>query len=222
MAPISVEEAARHLGVIPQRVRALIHAGRLEASKLGRSWAIELENVRALENRRRPGRPVSAANAWALLALLSGFDPSWVDPAVRSRLRRRMRDPSWVEKALLRAERRSKNYPYRFLPADIPKIGDEYEVVLTGLAAPDPGLEVVVSRRSEFDGYVKSDALAAIQSRFHPSRSSASPNALLRVPSHPWVLEIGLAPVPVRAADLLEHEDPRVARAARDLLRHLR
>jgi excisionase family DNA binding protein len=221
MAFMSVEEAAKQLGVVPQRVRALIHAGRLRASKLGRAWVMELEDVRALENSRHPGRPVSAANAWAVLALLGGSDPSWVDPAVRSRLRRRMRDASWVEEALLRAEQRSNNHSYRFLPADIPKIGAEYGVVLTGLAAPDPDLDVVVSQ-NEFDGYVKRDALADIQKRFHPSRASAGPNALLRVPSHPWVLKIGrVAPAAVKAADLLDHEDPRVARAARNLLRRL-
>jgi hypothetical protein len=130
-----------------------------------------------------------------------------------------MRVPSWVEKALLSAEKRSENYSFRFLPADLPKIENEYGVVFSGLAVPDPSLDVVVGQ-NDFDVYLGRDALAEIEERFRPSPSSASPNALLRIPSHPWVLEVGpVAPLPVVAADLLEHDDPRVARAARNLIR---
>jgi len=56
----SVADAARELGVVPQRVRALIAAGRLSATRIGaRAWVIragDLERVRV----RKPGRPVRA------------------------------------------------------------------------------------------------------------------------------------------------------------------
>lgn len=56
MAPLTTAEAAEALGVTPQRVRALIAAGRLKADKVGRDWLIappDLEAVRI----RRSGRP---------------------------------------------------------------------------------------------------------------------------------------------------------------------
>jgi len=56
MTPLTTGEAAESLGVTPQRVRALILAGRLNAQKLGRDWLIapaDLESVR----HRPPGRP---------------------------------------------------------------------------------------------------------------------------------------------------------------------
>jgi hypothetical protein len=41
---------------------------------------------------------------------------------------------------------------------------------------------------------------------------------VLRVPVQDWILSFQDAPAPVAAADLLLHDDPRVARAAAQLL----
>lgn len=49
-ALLSVIDAARELGVIPQRVRQLIANGTLPATKVGHAWVIE---PRALERARR-------------------------------------------------------------------------------------------------------------------------------------------------------------------------
>jgi excisionase family DNA binding protein len=54
--PLTTTEAAAALGVTPQRIRALIAAGRLRAVKVGRDWLIrppDLEAVRV----RTSGRP---------------------------------------------------------------------------------------------------------------------------------------------------------------------
>ena len=45
MDKITVTQAAALLGVTPQRVRALIKAGMLEAEKFGRDWQISAESV---------------------------------------------------------------------------------------------------------------------------------------------------------------------------------
>ena len=45
MDKITVTQAAALLGVTPQRVRALIKAGMLEAEKWGRDWQIDAESV---------------------------------------------------------------------------------------------------------------------------------------------------------------------------------
>lgn len=54
---ITVTAAAALLGVTPQRVRALIKAGMLEAEKFGRDWQIDAESVeirrKAMEQKKR-------------------------------------------------------------------------------------------------------------------------------------------------------------------------
>ena len=47
---LTVTAAAALLGVTPQRVRALIKAGMLEAEKWGRDWQVNAESV---EKRRK-------------------------------------------------------------------------------------------------------------------------------------------------------------------------
>lgn len=57
MDKITVTAAAALLGVTPQRVRALIKAGILEAEKWGRDWQIDAESVesrkKAMEQKKR-------------------------------------------------------------------------------------------------------------------------------------------------------------------------
>lgn len=56
MATIDTREAARRLGVTPARVRQLIKAGRLPATRLGRDWAIEERHLSKVAV-RKDGRP---------------------------------------------------------------------------------------------------------------------------------------------------------------------
>jgi excisionase family DNA binding protein len=56
MELLTTQKAAEALGVTPRRIRALIAAGRLDATLIGRDWLInpaDLEKVR----KRKPGRP---------------------------------------------------------------------------------------------------------------------------------------------------------------------
>ena len=53
---LTVNEAARRLGVIPRRVRQLIRSGQLPAEKVGRDWLIE-ESAVANYAPRPVGRP---------------------------------------------------------------------------------------------------------------------------------------------------------------------
>lgn len=213
---ISVDQAASALGVSPRRVRALIGSKQLPAVKLGRSWAVDRSMLRS-RGRREAGRPISADNAWALLALLSDSQAPWVDMFSRSRLKRRVLNREWLEKALQFSEPRSAVYNWRVLPSDLRKL-QGYGLVRSGLAAPIPGLDIVPVD-NELDGYVSSKVLAQIEKRFRPAKSPDDPNVVLRVPSQPWVLSQGpLAPPAVVAADLLAHPDSRVARAGRKLL----
>ena len=62
MKIISTAEAARRLGVTPNRVRALIQAKRLKAFKYGREWLIDPKDLDALKD-RKVGRPRKARKA---------------------------------------------------------------------------------------------------------------------------------------------------------------
>ena len=62
MKLLSTNEVAERLNVTPQRVRAMIAAGRLPAQKVGRDHLIE-ETDLALVADRKPGRPPSAESA---------------------------------------------------------------------------------------------------------------------------------------------------------------
>jgi excisionase family DNA binding protein len=53
---ISTAEAARRLGVTPNRVRALIDAKRLKAMKVSREWLIDPKDLDAVKD-RKVGRP---------------------------------------------------------------------------------------------------------------------------------------------------------------------
>src|SRR3954454_21969215 len=87
-AHVAVEEAARHLGVAPSRVRALIASEGLRADKVGGRWLVEWDSVLARERAQgASGRPLTARNAWALLLLASGDElPPGFDSHARWRL----------------------------------------------------------------------------------------------------------------------------------------
>ena len=56
MKVIGTTEAAKRLGVSSNRVRALIDSGRLRAQKIGREYAINPSDLKAVQN-RKVGRP---------------------------------------------------------------------------------------------------------------------------------------------------------------------
>ena len=53
---LSTKEAALELGICPDRVRALIYAGRLPAKKIGRDLFIDKRDLKLVRNRKN-GRP---------------------------------------------------------------------------------------------------------------------------------------------------------------------
>ena len=60
MELIGTAEAAKRLGIGQDRVRDLIHAGRLPAEKLGRDYFMKAADLKLVRN-RKPGRPKKAA-----------------------------------------------------------------------------------------------------------------------------------------------------------------
>jgi excisionase family DNA binding protein len=66
---IGTAEAGRRLGITPNRVRALIKAGRIPAKKLGRDYFMEEVDLKLVKN-RKPGRPKKAAKKTKAARLL--------------------------------------------------------------------------------------------------------------------------------------------------------
>jgi excisionase family DNA binding protein len=55
---LTTEQAAEQLGVTAQRVRAMVKAGRLPASRFGKSIVIRQQDLKPIMD-RKPGRPKS-------------------------------------------------------------------------------------------------------------------------------------------------------------------
>jgi excisionase family DNA binding protein len=221
---LSVAEAAKALDLSVRRVRALIDADAIPAERIGRSWVLSRDAVdRFARRRRRRGRRLSSENAWALLALLSGEEPASVEAPSMSRLRRYARDPEWRLELLEHAEPRAKVLPL-WMPADDLRKLAEYPLVRSGLSASDAvsHLDVVPQRDEPLDAYADEDVAEEVLRRFLPEEDTADPNVILRVvKGGPPMHGDGEVPLPVVAADLLDHDDPRVRRAAERALREL-
>ncbi len=72
---VPVSEAASLLHVNPSRVRSMIHAGILDAEKVGDRWLIDRASIERRAAAKAPaGRLLSHANAWALLPLAGEKD----------------------------------------------------------------------------------------------------------------------------------------------------
>jgi excisionase family DNA binding protein len=225
----SVEEAARRLDVVPQRVRALIAAGRLPAQRVGKGYVLDAAEVEQFARQPRPrGRPLSAANAWALLAVLARLPDkgSFAGRPIRSqhRIESLLEQKGQVVAAALRSSQpRAVSHGWRVLPSDVDRLADDVRLVKSGLSADAKRIDVRYQRgRDGIDAYVSQEHLHELDRELQPIKSSGNVNVRLRVPEgSQWVLDEAVAPLAVVAADLLDHDDPRVARAARGALERL-
>jgi excisionase family DNA binding protein len=89
--PVPLDEAALQLGVIRRRVQALVSSGQLPAERVGFQWLVPVGAIRRYQHTsmRRPGRPLTQAKTWGLIANLGRALPS--TSAELDLLRRRLR-----------------------------------------------------------------------------------------------------------------------------------
>jgi len=217
---LPISKVAEELNLSPRRVHALIDAQQLPAERAGRSWFVSeqaLERFRRRERRR--GRPLTSANAWALLALLAGDEPAWVRPDARSRLRRYARDPKWLLSVLEHSEPRAEVRALWVAPEDLPKLAG-FPLIRSGLSAERAvaNLDVIPHRNEPIDVYASAEVAHEILRRFAPEEDVSDPNLILRIADFPLESNEGEAPLPVAAADLIDHDDPRVRRASEKAL----
>ncbi|MEO8222779.1 MAG: helix-turn-helix domain-containing protein, partial [Specibacter sp.] len=70
---LGVNDAAKRMGVRPERVLKLIHDGRLEAQKVGSRWVIDESALSSRVWIKSPGRPMSAKSAMVLVPRQATF-----------------------------------------------------------------------------------------------------------------------------------------------------
>lgn len=205
---VSVAEAAEVLGVSPQRVRTLIHDGRLRARQVAGRWLVD---GASLPRAPRRSRPMSPRGAWQILEDSQPVDLT-PEAAYRWRARRQRlaRDPeperllmSWV------ASRASRVV---FESRDPESVLDDPRVIRAGLSDHRAGM----AGGGVAEGYVRDDDLKPLQRVYLLRPGGVGSNVVLHVSPH-----VPEEPVPllVLAADLAEHDGPRELGRARELIR---
>jgi len=217
---MGVAEAAALLEVRPERVRALIHDGRLSARQVSGRWLIDPDSLdRRARAVKKAGRPFSPARAWALLALASGRDPHWVSPSARRQLAAVLADRG-IGGIHHQLGQRAGLQPWYVHPSMISALLDEERAVLGGARASG-----VLRSADPPEVYVAPDAVDRLVRRYRPDLEPEDANVVMRIVRGPWPFAPGERKVwpAVAAADLLDHpDDDRSVRAGHELLDDLR
>lgn len=207
-------DAARLLGLSPQRVRALVAEGALPGRKVAGRWFVDRSAVeRRVRDPKLSGRPYSPAHAWGVIALADGENAGWLDSSNRSRLRRLLRERD-LRDILPSLARRGRRLELRAHASDLSRIEAEPDVVRSGAsAASQHRLEIVAP--GVLEAYVPARRLAQLQRRYR-LKPSADPNLILHAVEDPWPFASDQRVAPKLAAllDLLDDEDDRSRRAA--------
>jgi excisionase family DNA binding protein len=220
-AHVDVEEAARHLGVAPSRVRALIAGGGLQAEKLGGRWLVEWDSVLARErSQAAAGRPLTARNAWALVLLASENEPPrGLDQHARWRIRQTLNRENLID-LRSRLERRARVHQLWALPGELRRLRDVDELVLSGSSAAGQ-LKLELLAPDTVDAYVPAGRMDEVASQYDLEPVAANEaNVILRaVPDDAWLLEDRqVAPRAAVGLDLASYPDSRSARVGAEVL----
>lgn len=219
----SVAEAAKMLGVHPQRVHQRIREGSLPAEKIGNQWVIDMNDLRRIKRHAGPGRPLSSKSAWDLL-LVAGSDHGVpeLSPSARSRARSRLRsllvqasssEPDDAAAHLVRAlGNRAERALFAASPRDLPDVRDDERVHLSGVSLPESNM----SAADVAEGYVRPNDLDDLVADYLLSPAARSrANVILHVvdPAAEYSALADLDAVArsqlVMAADLAEHDGVR-------------
>jgi excisionase family DNA binding protein len=230
---ITVEDAAKRLGISKKRVYGLAAAGALSPHPIGANRY--LLDAAEVEARRAQGvvngRPLDQRSAWAVLWLGLGRGDHDLGPwgeylarNTRWRVRQKLGDGPLSDSLAALAPRlrnRAESVKLRAHPSDLRRLVAEPSLVRTGVsAAAEVGADVVAA--DEVEAYVPADDLARLREKFF-LEGSRKPNVLLRVVQPPWPFppDVRVAPATAVAVDLLDSTDERTRRAGRELLESL-
>lgn len=220
---MSVTEAAKMLGVHPQRLHQRIREGSLPADKIGSQWVLDLDDVRRIRHHAGPGRPLSSRSAWDLL-LVAADDQgaAALSPSARSRARMRLNSllahvaAAAHDDTSARLAHALRNRAERALfaasPRDLPEIRADQRVHLSGISLPESNM----AAGDAVEGYVASDDLDdLVEDHLLSPASRSAANVIFHVvrpgagsPVLAALDTITRCPLTL-AADLAEHDGVR-------------
>ncbi|MFC9250859.1 helix-turn-helix domain-containing protein [Amycolatopsis thailandensis] len=223
---LPVARAAQVLDISRERVRELVHGGRLDAIRIGRELLIDARSVEHRKSVVKPaaGRPLSARMAWGFLWSLSGCHPSWISPSERVRLKRyaQEREPAQWPRLL---SGRARVYRVRMLAGPLARLREDPHAVVSGPAAAGHYGADLMAGGADEEFYVDAARFEDLARSRRLRLDSAEPNAVIRVPALSGVLRPpgsdGYAIPAAVAADLLDAGDERSVLAAQQLLTRL-
>jgi excisionase family DNA binding protein len=210
---MGVSEFASQLGISPGRVRQLISAKRITATKSGGTWLIDQNQLKL---RALSSRPMSKSIATNFIYLLSDMD--WGDnlqPSERSRIKDYLSElksndnPAALLAAWLKAFR--TQHELHINPIDINSLRVDKMVVPSGVSDKRSGF----SQSEFFEGYIENKNLKDIKRKYLMVESD-SPNVILRTSSINLDKPI---PVGLLLADLADHNQPREDKQVKILVR---
>ncbi|MDY7541797.1 helix-turn-helix domain-containing protein [Cryobacterium sp. 5B3] len=213
---LSVKEYAARQDISVGRVHQLIREGKVPAEKVGSSWVIDES---ALSRQPPLSRPLSQANAWSFIALLSGLEPEHLDPTAHWRLAlknaalAKSRTPAPLLSSWL-----CRRAPVLALQAnanDLADLRSDERVVLSGISDDRAGL----SSEHEVEAYVDPEVSKDLIREFLLIEAKHAKNAnvwlhLARVDAD----ADGRAPLGLVLADLADHAGPRESARVKELL----
>ncbi|CAM3793536.1 helix-turn-helix domain-containing protein [Mycobacterium frederiksbergense] len=169
---LTTAQVAHRLGVHTSRVRALIAAGRLTATRAGDQWLIDADSVDRhadLMTAGATGRPFAARTAWAAAAMCDGLTDG-LAASERYRLRNRLahaRDTSAVCETVQRwlSLRAQAVRRYRIGARDVQDLLDTSGVLPTGISAAD-AYDLGLASGGAADAYVSGDTARRLVADF--------------------------------------------------------
>lgn len=214
---IGVADAARRMGVRPERVLKLIHDERVIAQKVGNHWVIDESELSSKVWLKAPGRPLSPKNGMALAQVLEDKEPANLSAVEKHRLLKRVRhlraheDPKSQLMSWLPA--RAKRCDFSISHSDLSDFRDDPRIKLSGVSDPRSGL----LPGNEIEAYVSLPDLDQLAADWYlvPASDHRHANVILRAVD-------GLpADVPAifSAVDLAERPGPREQSASSSILR---
>jgi excisionase family DNA binding protein len=215
---LSVNEAARRLGVSPAAVRQRIVAGRLPATKRGRSWWLDERVVeRHVRQPASSGRPLSPAMAWAIVLLASDDEEGAKRLARNERYPSRMR--AWLEGHPLgehasQLRSRAEVEDFAGHPSELERLLARPDFLATGVSAID--VVGLVGGVSGVEGYAPAGRRAQMLSEHALTPAGDGPIRIRWVSDELWPRvrrdDVPRAPRAAVLLDLLENDDPRARR----------
>lgn len=222
---VTTREAAQQLGVHPSRVRALIAAGTLTATRAGDQWLVDVNSLDRhadLLAAGASGRAFAPRIAWAAAALCDGLTDR-LSPAERYRLRSRLihaGDTGGDMAAMVSRwlSRRSRAvHRYRASERDVADVLGAGGVMATGISTADI-YGFGLSSGSAADAYVDEAARRRLEEQFMLIDSERG-NLTLRVLDAKMAApRTPVAPRLIAGVDLVEDTDARTRAAGAKLI----